>query len=257
MIGALLSLALFTTPQQPPAEKPLAVMIHGAGGGGWEYDFWKPIFEKAGWEVKAHDLVPVEEGLAETRFSDYVGQVKEQAQDRRPVVLIGASMGGILALKAAETIRPNAIILINSVAPAAIPQERPSRQVPDIIPWANGPLQETRDAMPDSDEKTILWAHKKWRDESGAVLREIYRGIQAPAPTCPVLVIIGESDTDIKPEISLATAAWSNADIHFYHGMSHVGPLLSTRANEVASAALQWVDSRVKPTPASGGGAQG
>ncbi len=245
MIGALLSLALATTPQQPAEEKPLAVMVHGAGGGGWEYDFWKPVFEKAGWEVKAHDLLPVEEGLAETTFSDYVGQVKEQAEDRRPVVLIGASMGGILILKAAETIKPDAIVLVNSVAPAAIPQDRPYREVPDIIRWANGPLQETRDAMPDSDEKTILWAHKKWRDESGAVLKEIYRGIPAQTPACPVLVIIGEKDTDVAPEISLATAAWASADIQFYNGMSHVGPLLSTRAGEVAGSALQWINARL------------
>ena len=56
--------------------QPVAVMVHGAGGGGCEYDLWRPIFEKAGYKVIAKDLVPALGGLAKTTFADYVDQVR-------------------------------------------------------------------------------------------------------------------------------------------------------------------------------------
>lgn len=224
-----------------------AVMIHGAGGGGWEYDFWKPVFARNGWKVEARDLVPEGGDLSKTTFEDYVKQVGGWQKDSpRPLILIGASMGGGIALKAAETLKPDAIILVNSVAPKGFREERETSEIPAIIRWANGPLKDTEDSMPDSDRKTILWAWKKWRDESGQVVRTLRSGIEVKKPTCPVLVIIGENDTDIPPAISRKVAEAYDADIHFYAGMSHVGPLLSTRANEVAVAAQEWADRQMK-----------
>lgn len=52
------------------------VMIHGAGGGGWEYALWQPIFRAAGYRVIANDLQPVPAGLAVTTFADYLMGVK-------------------------------------------------------------------------------------------------------------------------------------------------------------------------------------
>ncbi len=223
-----------------------AVMIHGAGGGGWEYDFWRPVFARNGWNVEARDLVPENGDLAQTTFDDYVKQVGGWQKDApRPLILVGASMGGGIALKAAETLRPDAIILVNSVAPKGFREARDTSDIPDIIRWADGPLKDTEDSMPDSDRRTILWAWKKWRDESGQVVRTLRSGLEVEKPKCPVLVIIGEKDTDIPPEVSRRVAEAYGADVHFYAGMSHVGPLLSTRANEVAVAAQEWVARRM------------
>src|SRR5262245_19744566 len=97
-----------STNHLPP--KPVAVMIHGAGGGGWEYRFWRPVFEKAGYRVIAPDLMPAKGGLAKTIFQDYVDQVVK-AGGNHPAVLVGASMGGVLVLKAAEKLEPGVLIL--------------------------------------------------------------------------------------------------------------------------------------------------
>lgn len=234
MLATLIGLSLLSS-------KATVVMIHGAGGGGWEYDLWKPVFERAGYRVVAPDLMPVG-GLEKTRFEDYVRQVQYWRPANGKVVLIGASMGGILALKSAERESPAAIVLINSVPPGGIVPKRKGKPSPAIVRWANGPLKETEESMPDSDRKTILWAWKKWRDESGAVLNEIREGIATTKPTCPSLVVIGEADTSITPSMSKALAKWSGADIHSYPGMSHVGPLMSRRAKEVASEVVRWLD---------------
>ena len=161
---ALVALLLALQPRD------VAVMVHGAGGGGWEYHLWKPVFEKEGWIVVAPDLVPARKGLDNTRFSDYLDQVAgwSERQGGR-LVLIGASMGGILALKAAERISPDAIVLVNSRLPKDVGSATKGAALPPIVRWASGPRGETEVAMPDSDQATIEFAWKRWRDESGTV----------------------------------------------------------------------------------------
>jgi pimeloyl-ACP methyl ester carboxylesterase len=228
------------------APPDVVIMIHGAGGGGCEYDLWKPVFERAGWKVIARDLQPVEKGLEATTFADYVAQVKQWIPSRRRrLALVGASLGGILALKVAETVSPDALILINSAPPAGVGKPRRVTKYPPVIRWANGPIQDTRDALPDGDEATVQWAHPQWRDESGTVLNMVRQGVAARKPVVPTLVIIGENDTDIAPELSLALARWANADVHQYARTSHIGPLFGKRAEEIATAAERWLRARI------------
>jgi pimeloyl-ACP methyl ester carboxylesterase len=222
----------------------VVVMIHGAGGGGWEYDCWRAVFERSGWKVIAPDLAPTAEGLAATTFADYVQQIyRVVPREHHRLLLIGASLGGILALKVAESLRPDAILLMNSVAPAGVDASREIKTYPSIIRWANGPLKATYDALPDGDEPTILWAHSRWRDESGAVLNEVASGISVEKPPCPTLVILGEQDRDVPMETGLAIARWTGADVHLYAATSHVGPLLGRRARDIANLALRWIET--------------
>ncbi len=227
------------------AVKPTAVMIHGAGGGGWEYLQWKPVFEKAGYRVVNPDLVPVNGDYAKTTFPDYVRQVESWCKNAKgPVVLIGASMGGPLALKAAESVKPSAVILINGVAPAGVGPKRKPRQLPAIVEWEGGPRKDSADAMPDSTEEMIDYAWPRWRNESGAVMTALSKGVTCEKPSCPALVMIGEKDTDIAPATSRAVAKWARADVKTYGGMSHVGPLLGKRGPEVAQDAAEWLKKK-------------
>lgn len=219
--------------------------IHGAGGGAWEYAKWRPIVAAAGLSLVAHDLLPQAADLATTTIDDYLTQIHGWLPPTDRPILVGASMGGILALTMAARINPLALILINSVPPAGIGASRADKQYPAIVRWANGPLEETRTALFDSDDATIEWAWPRWRDESGTVLRTIAQGVTAEPPTCPTLVVLSERDTDISYQTGLALAAWAKADVHLYHGMSHVGPLLSRRAEEVAQAVVGWCGERL------------
>lgn len=238
----LVSLAIFTQ-----ATLGTVFMIHGAGGGGWEYDKWEPVFTKAGWKVVAPDLVPSKAGLAKTTVADYVGQIQKWPYDKdKPLFIVGASMGGPLALKVAESRKVAGVILVNPVPPRGFRQ--PSTEVlPEIVKWAGGPLKDSEDSMPDSDRETILMAWKKWRDESGAVITELRSGLEIKPPSYPTLMLIGDKDTDISPMVSLSVAKAFKSDVIQYAGMSHVGPLLSTRATEVAQVVELWVSGRLKP----------
>ncbi|MBY4597759.1 alpha/beta fold hydrolase, partial [bacterium BD-1] len=79
-----------------------AVFVHGAGGGGWEWAAWRRVFAAAGWNALAPDLWPAPAGLAATSLADYAVQVRGWlAAAPRPRVLVGASLGGLLAAMAA------------------------------------------------------------------------------------------------------------------------------------------------------------
>ena len=153
-------------------------------------------------------------------------------------------MGGLLALKMAEIVQPTALVLVNSVPPAGVGTPRTSKNYPAVVRWANGPLAETRSALFDSDEATIQWAWPRWRDESGAVLNAMAAGLPMQPPPCPTLVVLSEQDSDIPYQTGLALATWAGADLLLYHGMSHVGPLLSRRAGEVAQMVVTWCQER-------------
>lgn len=228
-------------------QKPIVVMVHGAGGGGWEYDFWKPVWTKAGFEVIANDLEPVAGDYAKTEFADYERQVVTWAKptSKAPLILVGASMGGILSLKAAESLRPAAIVLVNSVPPARVGQPSAGKPYPPVIQWKGGPVQDTRDSLPDGDEKTVQFCVPRWRDESGSVLNSIRAGIAVRKPECPVLVIIGEADTDVSPADSHALAKWANADSFSYAKTSHIGPLFGFRREEISAQIINWVKGRL------------
>lgn len=227
-----------------------AVLIHGAGGGAWEYDLWQSSWTAAGWNVVAKDLQPGTNGLAQTTLTDYVRQVRTLIETGRerivdgPFVLVGASMGGIIALQVVQQTRPSAVVLVNSVAPRGVGLQRSQKPYPPVVKWANGPLADTRDSMPDSGEATIQKAWKRWRDESGMAMNALRAGVVVQKPRCPVLVVLGDKDTDVPHTTGLALAKWANADTLVYRGMSHVGPLLSTRAGEVARTVAAWCNAR-------------
>lgn len=223
--------------------KPVAVMVHGAGGGGWEYRTWKTVFERAGYRVVAMDLMPSRKGLAETTTQDYVDQVV-RASGNHPDVLIGASMGGVLVLRAAERVHPRALVLVCSAIPAGVGEPGKPQTYPKIVRWAHGPYSDTVASMPDSDEATRRFAYPRWRDESGAVLNDLVNGVKVEVPKSPVLSIIPEADDTVPPVRQQALAAWAGADTFRFKGMSHVGTLMSRRAPEVAKAVVDWVRNR-------------
>ena len=229
------------------AASDVVVMIHGAGGGGWEYDRWRPIFAHNGWKVIALDLVPVSGGLEATHFDDYVKQVLEWIPVRRKkLVIVGASMGGVLALKVAEKVPVDALILVNSAPPLGVGPARISKTYPPVIRWANGPIEDTRASLPDGDEATVRWAHPKWRDEAGSVLNALRQGVPIQSTRVPTLAVLGGKDTDVPLETGLALAIWAHADIHLYAEASHIGPLYGLRAKEIASASMLWLRAVLK-----------
>ena len=219
--------------------KPSVLFLHGAGGGGWEWNIWKRVFQAHGYECHAPDFLPVISGLENTRLEDYSLQVQHHLLSMpSPKVIIGASLGGLLALMNAE--HADAMVLINPMPPAPLHLQMPQKeQYSPIIPWrTKASLQATRHALFDSDEMTCLFAFRHWRDESGALLNAAMAGIKIDLRPRPVLMMASELDTEVPFSVSEAMAISLNTPFSFLLKTSHVGPLLGRSA---AQAALQAV----------------
>lgn len=232
-------------PRPTPVRAAALVCVHGAGGGGWEWRIWQRVAAARGLEVLAPDLSPAAGGLAATRFADYRAQVQgwcAQAAARGPYALVGASLGGLLALAVAAAARPAALVLVNPLPPAGIAGMPPSAPRPAVVPWGRQrSIEGTRQAMPEADAAACLYAFRRWRDESGRVLDEAAAGIAVAAPACPLRVLAGGADTDVPPAVAHAIGERFGGSVRVLEGMGHLGPLLGRGAAAVAADALDWM----------------
>jgi pimeloyl-ACP methyl ester carboxylesterase len=220
-----------------------AIFLHGAGGGGWEWLVWQRLFAAGGFAVSALDLMPAASGLAQTRLQDYSLQAATAiASWPRPRVVVGASLGGLLAVVNADL--ADALVLVNPLPPTPWHGGLPVRgPYPAIVRWGReASLSGTRRALPDADDATCLYAFRRWRDESGAALDEARAGIPAIRPRCPCLVIASGRDEDVPMPVSVAFAEGIGADLVRLPEASHVGPLLGRGAAGVAQQAVAWLN---------------
>lgn len=220
-----------------------ALLLHGAGAGGWEWNLWREVFAARGIHAHAPDLQPAPAGLEATALADYRGQARAAlAALPRPRAAVGASLGGLLAWLCGDL--ADALVLVNPLPPAPWAQELPPRDWPARVPWRReASLASTRRAMPDADEAAALYAMRRWRDESGAVLAQALAGIEAPWPECPRLCIASHGDTDVNPQTTARFAAAVGASLIALPG-SHVGPLLGRDAARAAAQAADWLSAR-------------
>ncbi|GMV30514.1 MAG: hypothetical protein AMXMBFR59_26390 [Rhodanobacteraceae bacterium] len=231
---------------------PTTLAIHGAGGGGWEWAIWQRVWAARNRPFIAPDLVPASGGLAQTRLADYVTQMQCAAAAWQRPWLVGASLGGLIALAIAGEVDAAALVLVDPVPPLGI-QPRPPQRVTngDIVPWGSRRrFDSTVRALPDADAAARHHAFRRWRDESAAVVREAAAGIPANRPRCPVLVLAATGDDAVPTDASRALARWLDATF-WVCAASHVGPLLGYPAASTAARVLDWLQAEAgltKPT---------
>lgn len=216
-----------------------AVLVHGAGGGAWEWNLWRGVLVARGITVSTVELVPGAGGLAATDFNDYEAQVRAAVlATPRPRALVGASLGGLLALRCADV--ADALVLVNPLPPAPWHSSLPARDYPDVVPWRQtARLAGTRRALPDSDDATALFAFRHWRDESGRVLREA-SNVTVAQPACPLLCIASADDGDVPATVTGAFASAWGAERWSEPG-DHVSPLLGQQAASLAARVAGWL----------------
>lgn len=220
------------------------LMLHGAGGGGWEWNRWRAVFEAAGWRVDAPDLQPGADGIARTSFDDYRCQVDEALSRSSFDALVGASLGGLLCLASGARAASAPMVLVNPLPPLPESALLPAHDAhPEVIGWqAQARFGSTRSAMADSASSAQLFAFRRWRDESGQVLNVAQAGIEAPHHARPCLIMASEQDRDVPAEVSAALALRLGASLLRLPG-DHLDPLLGDRAHQAAAHAVAWLNT--------------
>lgn len=204
------------------------------------------MFEAHGWLSHAMDLRPAGIGPGPARFADYRAQLESEASAMRGVVLVGASLGGLLSLAASATAKASALVLVNPMPPSpwhALVTR--TADYPDVVPWGDARrIEGTIDAMQDSDEAARLFSFRRWRNESGVVLNEARAGIQLAVPLCPLLVIASDDDEEVPCSASREVAAGLNGNFLNVPGR-HLAPLMGRAAADCAWMAVDWLNARL------------
>lgn len=170
------------------------LLVHGAGSGPW-------LFE--GWHGEAIDL---QAGLnvAEASMLNYEAAATADALLRpRPLVLVGWSMGGLVAMMAARRVEPDALVLLEPSPPGEVQGFHPDLSLSDGL----YDPQEAYGPFP-----------VRVRPESLLARGERKRGVSVPSLPCPTLVVYGDEFAD---ERGRPAAAFYGAEELHLPGESH------------------------------------
>lgn len=247
------------------------VFVHGAFCGGWAFDAFREPFEAAGFETHAPNLPHHERGadlelLAETGLKDYAQALQHYVRELRAApVLVGHSLGGLVAQLASAHVQTAGLVLLAPSAPWGVPPTTLDehgqqfgltllgdywrRPVPPDYRVARAT---TLDRLTREDARR---AFARFVPESGRAIREAVQwwldhSMASQAPVyridAPVLGLAGGRDR-VNPASTvrrvIARFPGDQAHFHEFPEMSHwlVG---EPEAPEVAKLTLQWLEAR-------------
>jgi non-heme chloroperoxidase len=246
-------------------KKPPVVMIHGAFSGPWVWSGFAGKFKKAGYEVHApclrhHDGKASTDPLAKVSLTDYAADLEEFLDELgAPAILVGHSMGGLLAQMLAAKKKAHAVILLAPSAPWGVPPstlfEIASAQTMllNVGFWDTVLAPDEHiagghflDRMPDRDKVAARLV-----PESGRAIFEIMHWgldmrrageVDDRKLTCPLLVLVGSEDR-INPPSTVQRVAGLYRELATFEkvpGMSHwlVG---EPGWEKVADRAIAWL----------------
>jgi pimeloyl-ACP methyl ester carboxylesterase len=241
------------------------VMVHGAFVGGWSFEWFERRFREAGYAVHSPDL----RGHAAGAPSEAVIGVsmRDYAQDLirlcrslpEPPVLLGHSMGGLVAQMAARAAAPRALVLLAPSPPWGLAGWSLETAVNSIGAHlaalsSNGAIEPSSevmrhmslDRMSSAEAAPVL---ARMRPESAQALREALCWWMdpfmttsigpGPLPT-PSLVLTGDADRVHPPAAGRQVAERIGGGFESLPGMSHwlVG---EPGWRDVADRVLDWL----------------
>ena len=242
--------------------KPPILFLHGVFGKPSLLVPWIRFFEAAGYRTYAPTLPgrdPTDEAVLSRTGIEDCFQVALAAYDRiggSPIV-IGHSMGGLLAQKIAAARRPTAAVLLASVPPGVL-WTQPTA-TPHLLPLlpailAGKPFLPSPKTMRDVPLSTLPPAEQselvgELVRDSGRIFREMSMGaaptrVEAADVDCPVLCVSAGQDRNVAQWLSRRIAKRYRAEHHVHPTLPH-WIIAESALDQVAPPVLQWLEKVV------------
>jgi len=237
--------------------KPPIVLIHGACSQPSHFDAWRAFFTSAGYPCFAPALPGHAPShmttLRRLGFADYLAAMRDAVTELgRPPIVIGHSMGGLIARMLAAEGRCAAIVLVAPLPGGRVPA--PLAALPDYAvvapfvllgqpfrPWRGAVRRLALHSLPHKEQDEVFAGYVP---ESGRVYRDLLLGkarVRRRAVRCPLLVLHGDADRLIPLATARGIAARHGAPIIVIPGQGHwlIAPSLT---GEIAGRVLHWLD---------------
>lgn len=247
------------------AHRPPLLFVHGIHAGGWIFDRWLEWFGARGWHGEALDLrghagAPLPDGtpLGRVRFREYVDDACAAAGRLGRPVVIGHSMGGLVAQALAERDAVAAAVLVSPAPPRGIPViswQLLRYQLKDLPTVLLGrTLHPSWPAMRDLALNRIPTDRRRadferLGPESGTVARQLSLTgvpIDRRRVRCPLLVVSGDDDGYVPLSRARKVAARYGAPLRVLPGRGHV-MMREPGWDEAASEIASWLESAALP----------
>jgi pimeloyl-ACP methyl ester carboxylesterase len=236
--------------------RPDILFIHGAFTRGARWRSWVRYFSAAGYRcvapsLPAHDP-PDPEALAGLTFADYVASCEEvYAGFSSPPIVIGHSMGGLIAQHLAARRECAALVLLSSTSPW--PTRGTRHALPYllsyVLPVLTGrPIRATSEAAHDLVLHDLTPAEQRqlapcFAFESGKAYRTVILGrgrLKKGAVECPVLCVNGGADRLITAAAGAKLARFYGADHMVFAGRGH-SLVAESLIETVAAPVRSWL----------------
>jgi len=244
-LGDLTAVAAHPDAPAVPPPRPPILFVHGYMVGAWYFEPYQRFFAERGWPSWAINL----RGRAAERWAGALGRVTiadytadalraaralaERAGVERPVV-IGHSMGGLVAQKVAEAGMAEAAVLLCSAPPRGVRSLSPrllAAQLRHLWPTLRRrAITAGRDEfgyfslnrMP-AEEHDAYYA-RAVPDSSTAGRELLFNSVAVDERRvrCPVLVVAATEDRFFKPQVERRLAAKYGAEFLEFSGHAHL-----------------------------------
>lgn len=247
-----------------PSDRPSLLFIHGSFCGAWIWsEYFLPFFAERGWHclavsLRGHGGSSGRDRLDSFGIADYVADVTEAAAGLdRPPVVIGHSLGGMVAQRFVGRSSASGLVMLASVSPGGLggPLAHMTMCCPDLL-WQLNRLQSV--GVEAADYEVVrrglfsagFPAEKAWsyvqlfqresRRASYELMLPQWLSLMT-RPSVPALVLGGGRDCFIPYADLVACSNFWGAPLVILEDMPHV-TMLDLNWRKTAEALEGWLD---------------
>ena len=243
-----------TSDEDKGDNKPSLLLLHGMGLGAWIWERDQLMFAEAGFSSWAIDL-PGHGKYADQdpSFSEIVSSVRTAVEEMEgPVVIIGHSVGGLIAQRLASEVSLRAIVMLCPTPPSEVPivptkyslkaslRALPSFALGRRISFSNSVYEGAGlSSLPHGEGASVLGKIMSWPNRLSREL--VFSRPSVQPANIPVLSCFGGLDTIVPLKSSRLIGEYHNCAITWrFDDVGHF-PTLEPAGERVTAAVIEWL----------------